>query len=55
MQGASHVGVDVGGVVFDNFHPTGVPRAEWLRDLGVGETDAVQSFTRTFEQFLTDL
>jgi RHS repeat-associated protein len=51
-QGGSHVGVEVDGIVFDNFNPGGVPRAAWLDDLGVGfelpDGPAVRWWTEDF-------
>jgi len=34
-----HVSTLVGDLVFDNLNPDGKPRAEWSKDLGVGEFD----------------
>jgi hypothetical protein len=53
-QSASHVGIEVDGLVYDNFSQIGVRRDAWLRDLGVGEAP-IDWFPRTFEEFIDDI
>lgn len=38
----THYGVQVGGDVYDNMTPSGMPRAEWEHDLGIGVVDGIR-------------